>query len=285
MLRLDLVHPVISGNKIFKLRYFLEEALATGPRKIVTFGGAYSNHLAATAYACRQLQLSCVGFVRGERPATLSPTLQSCLDEGMQLEFTDRQVYRQLAGGKHPRVLAEQFGPHILVPEGGCSPMGMAGAATIWKLIGPDAYSHICCAIGTATTFAGLVGSSPGAAIVGIPVLKGMKDVPQRLAALGVTANTPHALVDGYHFGGYAKKDTILLEFMNGFYDRHGIPLDFVYTGKMMFGVLDLVRKDYFPRGARVCCIHSGGLQGNCSLAPGELRFPGSAGGIAATPS
>ncbi len=274
LLRLDKIHPVISGNKLFKLYHFLEDTLLSNHRRIITFGGAYSNHLSATAFACNQLNIACVGYVRGERPKILSHTLEFCVQNKMRLEFLDRHTYSHAYEKKFTESLVHKFGEHTLIPEGGFSLKGREGAKLIWNYIQPGKYSHICCAIGTATTVAGLIkGNHHGATIVGIPVLKGLKDMQRRFEDLNLSVVKSCDIIQDYHFGGYAKKNNELLSFINSFYDKHNIPLDFVYTGKMMFGIIDLATKNYFPRDSNILCIHTGGLQGNDSLKKASLHF------------
>ncbi len=274
MLRLDEIDENVSGNKIFKLYNFLEAAMASIHKRIVTFGGAYSNHLAATAYMCRQKGLKSLGIVRGEKPVALSHTLQFCEAQGMELVFMERSVYVAIAPNASNSRLQEQYGEHILIPEGGFSPEGRKGAEIISELFDEKNYSHVCCAIGTATTFAGLL-NNPGcdAEFHGFPVLKNLSDIDERLEKLKVQTGNNFIIHQDFHFGGYAKKSPELLKFMNDFYAKNKIPLDFVYTGKMLFGVYDLIRRNYYARGSNILCIHTGGLQGNLSLPAGTLNF------------
>ncbi len=274
ILRLDKIHEVVSGNKLFKLHYFLSEAISTGYKMIITVGGAYSNHLAATAYACKGQGLQCIGVVRGEKPVNLSHTLLFCMQHGMQLKFISRSDYKKIASAEFQHTLEEEFGNHIFVPEGGFSPQGVKGAKNITVFFNEENYTHICCAVGTATTVAGLLqGSGKTSEIIGFSVLKNMTDINQRLQQLKVD-NAKNFIFNGnYHFGGYAKKTNELIAFMNTFYHDNKIPLDFVYTGKMMFGIYDLIKKDYFSPGSNILCIHTGGLQGNKSLPHGMLNF------------
>lgn len=269
MARLDLVHPIVSGNKIFKLRYFLEAALKN-KQSIITYGGAYSNHLAATAFACAQLDIQCTGIVRGEKPAILSHTLLQCLEYGMALEFVSREQYKVISTTDHNFTAKDVM--HI--PEGGFSSMGAKGAAEIWPLISHCMPTHICTAVGTTTTLAGLLSHKRGITYIAVPVLKNMNDVYNRLEKLvpGIDCK-PLTIWSDYHFGGYAKFSPILIRFMNDFYTNHNIPLDFVYTGKMMFGVLDKIEKNNFNAGDHILCMHTGGLQGNHSLKDGTLVF------------
>ena len=156
VLRLDQVHSIISGNKLFKLHYFLEDTLASSHKTIITFGGAYSNHLSATAYACKISGLKSIGIVRGEEPETLSHTLHQCKADGMMLRFISREEYDKKETKNFHELLTEEFGEHILIPEGGFHPLGAKGASLITDHVHEDA-THICCAMGTATTVAGLM--------------------------------------------------------------------------------------------------------------------------------
>jgi 1-aminocyclopropane-1-carboxylate deaminase len=244
VLRLDRIHPVVSGNKWFKLKYHLQEALAQGYGGVATFGGAWSNHLVATAFACRQAGLQSMGIVRGE---TRSKALEDAMRYGMELQFVSRSEYgtRQVPGN------------YYKVPVGGASDHGIAGAQEILQLIDPSAYSHVACAVGTGTMLAGLMkGPLP---VIGISSLK-------------IPPASTNVFYD-YHFGGYARWNSTLIEFMNEIYQLHGLPTDFVYTAKLLYGVMDLASKDYFAPGSRLLIIHSGGLQGNRGLPAGQLTF------------
>lgn len=268
MLRLDEIHPVISGNKLFKLIYFLEEAKKSIHKKIITFGGAYSNHLAATAFAAKELKIKSVGIVRGEKPKILSLTLLFCLENEMQLEFISRQDYKKINEKDFLEDLENKYGEHILIPEGGFSAKGKEGAALINQYFSDKNFTHVCLPVGTATTFAGLVYANKNETqIIGFGVLKNLHDIEKRFAELKVNPEKKYSFIGGYHFGGYAKKTEELISFMNDFYAKNKISLDFVYTAKMMFGINDLIRKKYFPEGSKILCIHTGGLQGNKSLA------------------
>jgi len=264
VLRLDKIHPVISGNKWFKLLYHLQEAKNNHAAGLLTFGGAYSNHIIAVACAATELGWKSIGIIRGEAPARLSHTLEQAMGYGMQLVFISRGSYRTetagCTGGE-----AGKYPGYYVIPEGGSGPLGIKGSAEILELVDKPAWSHILCAIGTATMFTGLAGSVlPGQEVTGIPVLKGVE---------GWQTPPGARIITGYHFGGYARKTTALLDFMNFFYDNTGIPTDFVYTGKLLFATLDLIEKGYFAPGSRLLVVHSGGLQGNRSLPPGTLHF------------
>jgi 1-aminocyclopropane-1-carboxylate deaminase len=243
-------------------------------KQIITFGGAYSNHLAATAFACNVNGLKSIGIVRGEKPAELSHTLLFCVQNGMQLEFISRTIYQEINNEEFRNALTKKYGDHTLIPEGGYSQKGASGAKLITDHFNSKNYTHVCCAIGTATTFAGLImGCECEAKLTGFSALKSLNDIDARLKELKVEAKKKYSYNGDYHFGGYAKKTTGLIDFMNTFYKDTKIPLDFVYTGKMMFGVYDLVNKNYFSPGSNILCIHTGGLQGNNSLPPGMLSF------------
>jgi 1-aminocyclopropane-1-carboxylate deaminase len=268
MLRLDEIHPVISGNKLFKLIYFLEEAKKSRHKKIITFGGAYSNHLAATAFACKELEIKSVAIVRGENSKVLSPTLLFCLENKMQFEFISRESFKKINEKKFLKEVQVKYGEHTLIPEGGFSIKGKEGAGLITEYFSDKNFTHICLPVGTATTFAGLVDSNKNETeIIGFSVLKNMNDIKKRFAELKVNPKESYSFFNDYHFGGYAKKTKELIAFMNDFYLQNKITLDFVYTAKMMFGVKDLIQKKYFPEGSKILCIHTGGLQGNSSLA------------------
>lgn len=274
ILRLDEIHPVVSGNKLFKLHYFLDEAVSSSHKKIITFGGTWSNHLAATAFACQKAGIRCIGFVRGEKPAALSTTLIFCMQNEMELQFISRDVYQKNITKEFLDMLTKKYGSHTLIPEGGFSMQGAKGAEGITDFFDAKNYTHICCAIGTATTFAGLIsGSNNSTEVIGFSALKNMTDIPQRLEKLNIDETKKYVFIGDYHFGGYARKKQELITFINTFYQDNKIPLDFVYTGKMMFGVIDLINKNYFPPGSNILCIHTGGLQGNQSLPEGILNF------------
>ena len=269
--RLDQLHPHVSGNKLFKLCYFAEACLQTSHKTLLTFGGAYSNHLVATAFFCRQSGIRSIGIVRGERPAILSHTLEQCISFGMELHFISREMYRNIDG--NITGLKTQFGEFTLVPEGGYDAAGAEGASLICQLLDDEKATHICTAAGTATTVAGLMKGTKNAAVIAIPAIKNMTDIPERIKFL-TDSNTALPVVFGeYHFGGYAKYDQALIRFMNDFYSRYNVPLDFVYTAKMMYAVTDKIKKGYFGNGSRIVCLHTGGLQGNASLPEGSLIF------------
>ena len=261
IIRLDSIHPIVSGNKIFKLHYFIKECLKKENPSIITYGGAWSNHLIAAAYAAKEYHIPITGIVRGEAPSVLSETLQKCIEYGMQLQFVSRKDYRALRYEDSPD-------PAItIIPEGGYHPIGAAGASLIVDKISPISPTHIVTATGSATTTAGLlIGSDTNTSVVSVAVLKNYHDLHQRIHYLSAGKFIDRLQQWDYHFGGFAKYTDELISFMNSFYEKYVIPLDFVYTAKMMYGVLDKIKEGYFPEGSVIACLHTGGLQGNISI-------------------
>lgn len=276
VLRLDKLHPVVSGNKLFKLHYFLEEALRSDHKTVLTFGGAYSNHMVATAFAGKQCRLKTIGIIRGEKPQLLSATLQECINYEMHLKFISREEYALKDDDAFTHSLQKEFGEYLSVPEGGYHPKGAKGASLIMDLVKDGHYSHIVTAMGTATTLAGLLlAAEAHQTIMGINVLKGMNDMEERIGYLAGSMGSVKQLevCNDYHFGGYAKKTDDLILFMNRCWQQFQLPLDFVYTAKMLYAVFDLAKNNYFPKGSSVICLHTGGLQGNRSLPVDTLLY------------
>lgn len=273
VLRLDKIHPIISGNKWFKLKKYLEDAQGLRKNIVATFGGAYSNHIVATAAAGKISGVTTIGIIRGERPNEMSHTLTQSLDLGMKLYFISREDY------KNKIIPEELFHEHhedeiYWIDEGGYGKKGIEGSKTILDLVDPSNYSHIIGAVGTGTTLAGLIeASSPRQQIIGISVMKNNFGLKQAIEVLISTSKDQFELIHDYHFGGYAKQTKPLIDFINSLYEATGIPSDFVYTGKLFYAVNDLAEKNHFPKGSRLLVIHSGGLQGNLSLPKGTLIF------------
>ena len=275
VLRLDKLHEIVSGNKLFKLHYFLAQAQEQCSEGVITFGGPYSNHLVATAFASKEIGLKSIGIIRGEQPKVLSHTLQACLAYGMELKFITRHEYDQKEKAEFLALINGSYPKFLIIPEGGYGPLGANGAAMIMDWI-PENITHICCAIGTATTFTGLLKNiKKEQQLIGFPVLKNMDDIEKRIQFLSTLPlnHPPFQLINNYHFGGYAKKNNDLIEAMNLLYEKYRLPTDFVYTAKMMVGVIDCISNDFFKKGSNILCIHTGGLQGNLSLEPGTLKF------------
>lgn len=268
VLRLDKIHPVVSGNKWFKLRFYLEEAALQNKGTILTYGGAYSNHILATAFACANTGFKSIGIIRGEAPKEISHTLQIATKLGMEIFFLSREAY------KNRLLPSEIINTHqyYTIPEGGYGQMGAAGAATI--PYNKDLFDKICCAVGTGTMLSGLINSKhPDAKVLGFSVLKNNFSIEAEVEKLLINKTEKVALNHDFHFGGYAKHKPELIRFMNQLYEASAIPTDFVYTGKLFFGVNKLIEQNYFAEGCKLLLIHSGGLQGNLSLRKGTLIF------------
>lgn len=276
VLRLDKIDPVISGNKWFKLRYYLEEAVRNQAPGVFTLGGAWSNHLAAVAAAAKKAGLRSAAFVRGEKTVLLSPTLISAGSLGMELNWLSRDTYRKINLEENIPPLPGKYSDYLYIPEGGRGEMGIEGSKEIIDLVQPGDYTDLICAVGTGTMLSGFVRSDFPGRITGISVLK-IAD-PQH-SGFGELLKEWQKMKQvnlnfDYHFGGYAKKTPELIAFMNRLYGDTGISTDFVYTAKLFYAVNELAVKHYFPPGSRLLIIHSGGLQGNASLLPGTLQFP-----------
>ena len=271
ILRLDKWHPVVSGNKWFKLYYYLQDAVANGFDTIATFGGAYSNHIVATAFACREAELKSIGIIRGEQPLYLSHTLLQAQEYGMQLQFVSRETY------KNKEAVKARFNTVYWVNEGGYGSLGAKGAAGIVELISDFAnYTHIACAVGMGTTLAGLIKRAlPHQTVAGYSALKNNASLTEEVKHLLPEDETQKrfTVVHDYHFGGYAKHTPALLGYMNEMWQKHSLPLDFVYTAKAMYGLQDMIAKGEIMADSRILFVHTGGLQGNLSLPEGSLLF------------
>ena len=258
--RLDKVHPFISGNKWFKLKYNLIEAKKLGHDTLLTFGGAYSNHIAAASFAAQEKGLKSIGIIRGEECFPLNPTLAFARGNGMELHYVSRADYRLKATPKFLDKLKAQFGDFYLLPEGGTNELAIKGTSEI--LDETDTQDYICCAVGTGGTISGIINiSNNKQKVIGFPAIQGF-DVLEK-DVKNWTNKQNYKFINNYICDGYAKLNKELVEFINQFYLMQNIPLDAIYTGKMMLGIIDLVAKDCFPKGSSVLAIHTGGLQGN----------------------
>ncbi|MEL6926158.1 MAG: pyridoxal-phosphate dependent enzyme [Bacteroidota bacterium] len=272
--REDLLHPELSGNKWRKLKYNLIAAKEQGHRQLLSFGGAYSNHIYALAAAGRHLDFQTIGIIRGEADSRHNSTLQFAQDCGMRLHFVDRSVYRRKTDPLFLQQLRDQFGPFYLLPEGGSNALAVQGCSEIINERTPSFPFDVCCvAAGTGGTAAGILHAlQPTQRALVFSALKGdflQKDIEQLLADFrqmhphSTVSSPPNwQLITDYHFGGYAKFTPDLVRFINDFKANYGIPLEPIYTGKMLFGLFDLIAKDHFPKGTRILAIHTGGLQG-----------------------
>jgi len=260
--RLDLVHPQISGNKFFKLKYNFLDAQRQGFKKVLTFGGAYSNHIAAASYAAHACGFASAGMIRGEELAArpLNPTLQTAQQFGMQLRFISREQYRLKHTADFLAQLQTDYPEHYVIPEGGTNALAIQGCREILTENDVNNFDLICCAAGTGGTIAGLIEARrPQQRILGFSALKGLflnDDVAK------LTAKTNWEIIDDYCCGGYAKTTPELLQFIRLFEAEHSLPLEQIYTGKMLFGISQMIQRGEITSDQRVLIIHSGGLQG-----------------------
>ena len=258
----DLIHPIISGNKFRKLKYNLIEAKNQKKITLLTFGGAFSNHILAVSAAGKEYGFDTIGIIRGEEledKIETNPTLQKAKEFGMVFDFISREEYRNKNNPNFLKKLEQKFGEFYLIPEGGTNEFAIKGCEEILTEDDKN-FDFICCAIGTGGTISGIINSSnENQKILGFPALKG-DFLTEDIRKFAKKDNWE--LVTDYHFGGYAKYDATLIEFINNFYEKHQIPLDPIYTSKMVFGVLDLIEKEYFPPKSKILVIHTGGLQG-----------------------
>lgn len=262
----DLNHPHIQGNKWRKLKYNLYEARLNNYKTLLTFGGAWSNHIYSTAAAGRLFHFKTIGIIRGEEPGVKSATLQFAANCGMELYYMDRAMYREKDKPESIESLRVQIGDFYHIPEGGTNRWALEGVAEIIDELNID-FDYLCTACGTGGTLAGLVSGLQGQKqLIGFSSLKGADQLTPRVHEL-VGEFTGKAFSNfrvnfDYHFGGYAKVTNDLIDFIKEFKARHDIQLDPVYTGKMFYGLLDMISKDYFKPGSRIIALHTGGLQG-----------------------
>jgi len=268
--RADLTHPQISGNKWYKLKYNLQEAKAQGYRTVLSFGGGYSNHLHALAFAGNQYQLKTIGMIRGEVSEPLNPTLQDATDWGMRLIYLSRAEYKRRFEGQFLDQITRGFEPCYLVPEGGANQLALKGCAELAQAIEKQTsmFDYLCVPCGTGATLAGLVSGlrQPETKVLGFCALKGLLDIEGKvmrwLQDAAVTRPVQWEILHDFHCGGFAKLSPELLRFMDDWSTFSPIPLEPIYTGKMFYGIFRLLEQDYFAPGARIVAIHTGGLQG-----------------------
>ena len=265
--REDQIHPFVSGNKFRKLNYNLQEALDQKQTTLLTFGGAFSNHILATAVAGELTGLKTIGIIRGdelgndlEKTLVTNSTLRNASEHGMQFEFVSRETYRNKTSIEFTEILKKKYRDFYSIPEGGTNALAVKGCEEI--LTSDDnEFDYICSCVGTGGTLAGIINSIEASQkVIGFPALKGdflIKEIHHYCRG-----QKNWQLVSDYHFGGYGKYSDELIHFINRFKEDTMIPLDPIYTGKMMFGVLDMIKKNTFPKGSKILIIHSGGLQG-----------------------
>ena len=297
LLRLDLLHPIVSGNKFYKLRFYIAEAIENGISKVSSFGGPYSNHIVALAYTAKEAGLKSIGYIRTNEDEPITPSLAEAKAYGMELVYLGRTDFQS----KKSTILESNNdnSSSYLIDEGGYGAIGAKGAATIFTEQDTGHYDYIICAVGTGTMLAGCINAaSPNQKIIGIPVLKNEGSIEVEINALLLDKNDPnfdsindpiidsindsnndkknnqpYTLMYQFHQGGYAKTNPTMIDFMNKLWDTEKIPTDIVYTSKLLFGVEQLIQENYFEKDASILVIHSGGLQGNRSLPVGTLKF------------
>lgn len=264
--REDQIHEFVSGNKFRKLKYNIQEAQKQQKSRLLTFGGAYSNHIVATAVAGRLSGYETIGIIRGEELASNlerilqeNKTLRVAYENGMKFEFVSRKEYREKETPIFIENLHKKHGDFYLIPEGGTNALAIKGCEEILTKE-DEKFDYICVAVGTGGTISGLTTSvKKNQKIIGFPALKGdfvSEDIQK------ITEKQNWELNTGYHFGGYGKFSTDLIRFINEFKEETNILLDPIYTGKMLYGIIDLVKKDEFKKGTKILTIHTGGLQG-----------------------
>jgi 1-aminocyclopropane-1-carboxylate deaminase len=260
--REDLNHPFVSGNKWWKLKYNLEEAVRIGHDTLLTFGGAYSNHIFATAAAGKELGLKTIGIIRGEETLPLNHTLAFAENCGMKLHYVSREVYRKKTEPTFIQQLQKQFGNFYLIPEGGTNELAVKGCIEWAQQFNEIEFNYLCLPVGTGGTMAGMVaGIAPSKKIIGFSSLKGGIFLEKEIRNLTSSKNYNGVVNADYHFGGYGKMTSELKNFIQEMQTSHQLPLDMVYMGKMIFGIFDLVRNNYFRRDSMVLILHTGGLQ------------------------
>lgn len=266
--REDLNHDMVSGNKWWKLKYNLEQTQIEKKDTILTFGGAFSNHIYATATAAKQHNLKSVGIIRGEETMPLNQTLSHAEKEGMVLHYISREEYRKKNNPEFLQALQKTFGRFYLIPEGGTNSLAVKGCVEFAnEILKPIDFDYLCLPVGTGGTMAGIVAGLNGAKeVIGISVLKNgefLKDeITKLMDDFSGKSYGNWSLLTSYHHGGYAKMTKALLDFVTAMKERHNLPLDHVYTGKLLWAVMQEIEKGRFKRGSTVLAIHTGGLQG-----------------------
>ena len=270
MKRIDLVHPVISGNKWYKMKYNIAEMMEQKKETLLTFGGAFSNHIHATVEAGKAFGFKTIGLIRGEEHLPLNETLKYAVDNGMELHYIDRTTFRKRDSDEFLEELKNKFGDVYILPLGGTNKIALKGCSEIVEQIDID-YDYICSASGSGGTFAGIVAGLNGnkKGIV-FPALKGGAFLEEVISDLAFDYSGKHfsnwRLNNDFHFGGFAKLTKELIDFTIEFEKLNGFELDYIYTNKMMFGISELIISGYFKASETIIAIHSGGLQGNLGM-------------------
>lgn len=272
LLRLDVLHPIVSGNKFYKLQFYIADATNNGFSTVASFGGPYSNHIVALAFTAKEAGLKSIGYIRTNADEPITPSMAEAKGYGMELVYLGRTDFQT----KKASVLQtnDAKSDTYFIDEGGYGVIGVKGAATILTEQDSAQYDYIVCAIGTGTMLAGIVHAAlPHQKVIGIPVLKNEGSIEAEINALLIDKNRPYTLLHQFHQGGYAKTNPTMIDFMNRLWDTEKIPTDIVYTSKLLFGVEQLINENYFEKDTSILVLHSGGLQGNRSLPVGTLKF------------
>ncbi len=267
----DALHGVVSGNKLYKLALNLEHFKHHNKKTLITFGGAYSNHLHATAFMGKELGIQTVGIIRGEQLLPLNPTLKDCTNWGMTLEPVSRKIYKEKESSGEIQAIIKKYEDPYVIPEGGANLLGIKGCETILEGVNQAEYDVIVLACGTGTTLAGLISASlPHIQLIGMAVLKGARwmqqEVNSYLNLLSCTKSN-WQINQNYHFSGYGKVNAELERFVKQMEENYQLELEPIYTGKAFYGLLDLIKAGKIEKNTRVLFIHTGGLQGKRGLA------------------
>ena len=284
LLRLDVLHPIVSGNKFYKLRFYIAEAIENGVSTVASFGGPYSNHIVALAFTAKEAGLKSIGYIRTNEDEPITPSMAEAKGYGMELVYLGRTDFQTKKASILETMDAKS--DMYLIDEGGYGTIGAKGAATILSENETAHYDYIVCAVGTGTMLAGIAHAAlPHQKIIGIPVLKNEGSIEAEINALlldkndlnydsnNYNKNRSYTLLHQFHQGGYAKTNPMMFDFMNRLWDAENIPTDIVYTSKLLFAIEQLLQENYFEKDASILVIHSGGLQGNRSLPDGTLKF------------
>lgn len=265
MKREDLNHPVISGNKWRKLKYNLLEAKKLGQDTLLSFGGAFSNHIYAVSGAGKEFGFKTIGVIRGEETLPLNDTLAFAQSCGMRLKYLDRSTYREKHSHNVIQALLNEFGNCYVIPEGGTNNLAIKGCTEIIEET-IQKFDHYCLSVGTGGTISGIVeGLAGNSNVLGFSSLKGhfiAPEIENLLSNYSEKTYTNWSINTDFHFGGYAKVKPELLSFMKSFEAKHSILLDPIYTGKAMYGLYELIHSGYFKPGDKILFIHTGGVQG-----------------------
>jgi 1-aminocyclopropane-1-carboxylate deaminase len=268
----DLIHPQISGNKWRKLKFTLQQVKKNNFAGIVSFGGAYSNHIHALAYAGKHYNIPTSAIIRGEESYANNATLSQAQDWGMKLTFVDRKTYKKRDEPEYLSLLQNQYPNHLIVPEGGSNKLALQGVAeVITELNQQTEFDYLLCPVGSGGTIAGLItGATAKQHILGIAVLKNAEYLCETIRQL-LPEDCKHKkqwqLLTDFHRGGYAKFNKPDIERITSFIKQSNIPFEPIYSGKMLLALFDLLAQNKFPANSRIVLLHTGGLQGLQGLA------------------